>query len=98
MQLPTTWPVPDWLAELPDDVRHRAFVRYMLCMAVAYMGDKASPADLSHALGMSHNQVNLMKHRGTIAGETAVKLEGLLGRQHFPREMFRPDLFTLPAE
>lgn len=98
MQLPTTWPVPAWLADLPDAERQTAFTRYMLCLAVAFMGDKASPGDLSRALGMHANQVNLMKHRGTIAGETAVKLEGLLGRQHFPREMFRPDLFTLPSE
>jgi hypothetical protein len=98
MPLPDQWPVPEWLAELPDDERHKALVRYMLCLAVAYMGDKASPGDLSRALGMHHSQVNLMKHRGTVAGETAVKLEALLGRKLFPRELFRPDLFTLPAE
>lgn len=92
------WPTPDWLADLPDDERHLAFIRYMLCVAVAFSGDKATPATLSRSLGLSDGAVNIMKHRGQVSPEIAVALERLLGRVNFPREMFRPDLFIIPAE
>jgi hypothetical protein len=90
------WPTPQWLRDLPDVEQKAALTRFHLCLATAYACDKASPAELSRLLGMSDSAINQMKNRGTVAAEQAIALERLLGRQLFPRELFRPDLFVLP--
>lgn len=90
------WPLPEWLADLPDVEREAATKRFLLCLATVYLKDKATAADLSAAIGLHPNQVNVMKTRGKVSGEAAVAIESALGRKLFPREIFRPDLFTLP--
>jgi len=90
------WPIPKWMATLPDIEREPALQRFYLCLASVYASEKASAADLSMRLGLKPNAVNVMKTRGRVTGETAVDLENLLGRDIFPRELFRPDLFILP--
>lgn len=89
------WPEPHWLADLPDVERQQAKTRFLLCIAQAYFGDKASIGDFCTALNLPHNHLSVMKSRGSVSGETAVQIERLLGREHFPRELFRPDLFII---
>ena len=97
MKTEPSWPMPSWLADLPDVERERARVRFLLCLASIYLQDKGTPADLSTALGLNPNQVNVMKTRGIVSGEIAVAVEKLLGRDLFPRELFRPDLFLIES-
>lgn len=47
-------------------------------------------SSLSTALGFHPGSLS---SASTITAEVAIKLEQLLGRDVFPRELFRPDLF-----
>lgn len=49
-------------------------------------------------LGLGKNAILQAKTRGRISGKMAVQLESLLGRELFPRELFRPDLFLIEVE
>lgn len=46
---------------------------------------------LGGSSSMLHMQLNTT---GTIAVTTCIKIEELLGRETFPREFFRPDIFV----
>lgn len=98
MNVENQWPMPKWLGEIPDVERQPATTRFLLCLAAIYIKDRGSTADLARELGLNANQINVMKARGQVSGEIAVKIETLLGRETFPRELFRPDLFLISAE
>ena len=50
--------------------------------------------DLSAALGGSRSLLHMaLKSKGGLNAQTCIKLEDLLGRESFPREFFRPDIF-----
>lgn len=91
-------PLPAWLADLPDVEREAAKTRFMLCLAAAYLEDRGSYSKLARALNVPVNTVHSARERGQISPEMAIAVESLLGRALFPRELFRPDLFTLPVE
>lgn len=99
MSVASSLPLPEWAktASTEED-RERTRLCFLVRLAAIYHNERSSLTALSRALGVSENHMHMILKRGTISGEIAVKLETLLGRAHFPRELFRPDLFTIPAE
>lgn len=91
------WPDPAWLSAIPDggDEQLKARVRLYLSLACIYYTDRGTASSLAEAIGMTPNAFALMKSRGEVPPRTAVDIEKELGRKYFPREVFRPDLFSI---
>lgn len=70
----------------------------MLRLAALYHNETGSLGDLAEALGLSNPALHMAIKRGQVSPDMAIGIESLLGRKLFPREMLRPDLFTLPQE
>lgn len=80
-------PVPAWV--VPDQ-RQEFAVR----LAALYFTMGGSLNDLSRGMGRSEGYLHMaLKSNGGITAEACIKLEELLGREQFPREFFRPDIF-----
>ena len=83
---------PAYLADLTEDKQAPARCRFLIRLAALYYSPEGKVSSLSEKLGL---------HPGTLAGsstitpEIAIRLEELLGREHFPRSLFRPDLFLI---
>lgn len=83
---------PAYFNGLTEEAAKVATARFLLRLAALYYSPKGNLADLSQALGY---------HPATLSGaqnitaEMAVSLEDLLGRETFPRTLFRPDLFIV---
>lgn len=92
------WAMPAWHDEMPEAERAAATIRHLLNLAAIYATREGTATALSRALGVGDTAILQAKVRGKISGEMAVKLEALLGRELFPRELFRPDLFVVEAE
>jgi hypothetical protein len=91
------WPEPDRIGAIADDKDHgRARLCYLLDLALVYSGMKSY--DFAMALGNSRHTIYNLKKVGTISPEMAIRLETMLGRKHFPRELFRPDMFVISGE
>lgn len=82
------WPEPAWLSSLPAKERPAARVRYFLNLAAAYHNKQASLTVLSKAIGFHESYLNSFRARGRVPAEGAVRIEQLLGREHFQRELF----------
>jgi hypothetical protein len=91
------WPVPKWVADLPDVEQQAAKTRFYLFLAAVYAEDRGNLSKLARLLDNSVQAVHGAVERGSVSPEMAVAIENLLGRAQFPRELFRPDLFTLPG-
>lgn len=90
------WAEPAWIAELPETDRSPAKVRFYLNLAAAYFSESATLTELSRALDLETSRLNVCRQRGRVSPELAVKLETLLGRDAFPRELFNP-IFAVQA-
>lgn len=91
MTSPDTTLAPDWARD-NDQTR----LCFLIRLAALFHNENASLTQLSEAIGLSKPALHAALKRGQIAPGHAVAIETLLGRQLFPRELFRPDLFTLP--
>lgn len=92
-------PEPEWvLSQQSPELHKRARLQFCLQLAALYHNESGSIGELSKAIGRSETALHMSVKRGNVTGEIAVAIEELLGRQRFPRELFRPDLFTLPQE
>lgn len=90
MSKPILLPVPAWAQ--PDD--HQEFA---LRAAALYHNKLGSIGLLSEAIGLSNAALHMALNYKGITPKHAIAIEKLLGREHFPRELFRPDIF-LTAE
>jgi hypothetical protein len=95
MILKNQWPEPNWLDSVPAEEREAAKVRILLSLAAVYASVEGTASALALLLGVHHNSILQAKKRGKVSGELAVKIEEALGRECFPREAFRPDLFVI---
>lgn len=83
-----TFHIPAWV-----EPGQRA--EFAVRLAALYHSMDGSLATLSEALGGSRSLLHMaLKSKGGINAPTCIKLEELLGREHFPREFFRPDIFV----
>ena len=87
--------MPGWHDSLPEPERAKATVRFLLSVAAVYASEEGTSVALAKALGLGSTAILQARSRGKLSGEMAVKIEELLGREHFPRELFRPDLFVI---
>jgi hypothetical protein len=100
MSVVETVPTPSWVTanETPESVDH-AKLCFLLRLAALYHNEKGSLGQLSVAIGLTDPALSMLMKRGQkIAPDHAVKIERLIGRELFPRELFRPDLFLIPTE
>lgn len=81
-----TMPVPGW-------VRPEEKQEFAVRLAALYFTMGGSLGDLSEAIGASRSMLHMAVKGSGISAQTCVDLEKLLGRDLFPREFFRPDLF-----
>lgn len=88
------WPEPAWIAELPQDKRGPAKVRYYLGLAAAWHSEAGTLTELSRALGRHEAHLNVARKRGKVSPELAVEIESVMGREYFPRELFN-DIFAV---
>lgn len=79
-------PVPVWVA--PD--RRDEFV---LRLAAIYHNPTGSIRLLSKAIGLSGSGLHMALKAKGLNADHCIKLENVLGRELFPREFFRPDIF-----
>ena len=80
---------------MPEEDKAAAKLRWLLSLAAIYASRDGTATALAEALDTGNTAILQAKARGRISGEMAVKLESLLGRDLFPRELFRPDLFIV---
>lgn len=81
------FPVPDWVQ--PEDRQ-----RFAVALAALYHNPTGSIAELSKALGLSHAALGMALRGPGISARNCLALEALLGQERFPRQFFRPDLFS----
>lgn len=82
------FPIPGWVT--PDKR-----TEFALRLAASYFTMGGNLGDLSEALGGSRSLLHMaLKSKGGVNAQTCIKLEELLGRETFPREFFRPDIFV----
>lgn len=86
MSSPALFPVPSWVQ--PEDRQ-----RFAVALAALYHNPTGSISVLSEALGLSRATLNMALKGPGISERNCLALEALLGRDLFPREFFRPDLF-----
>lgn len=82
------FPIPAWVA--PEER-----TEFALRLAASYLKMGGSLGDLSEALGGTRPMLHVaLKSKGGVNANTCIKLEEVLGRELFPREFFRPDIFV----
>ena len=84
--------LPDWAESIPEEEREAAITRFWLRLAALYHSPEGIVTILSKDLGLRPNSLATYTR---INPRLAVNLENLLGREHFPRELFIPDLFLV---
>ncbi len=96
MKTGDNWPFPEWIGRVEEEEQGREQRRFILRLAALYHNPGGSLQELSRALDYSDNALHQagVQNQG-VTPECAVKLEKLLGREHFPRELFRPDIFSV---
>jgi hypothetical protein len=78
--------VPDWVA--PEQ-----YQRFAVRLAALYYCEDGGLGALSTALGYSTTALHMALSGKGLNADHCIKLENLLGRDLFPREFFRPDIF-----
>lgn len=80
---------------IPAWVEPEQRAEFAVRLAALYYKMDGSLGDLSEALGGSRSLLHMaLKSKGGVNAQTCIKLEELLGRETFPREFFRPDIFV----
>lgn len=89
MSKPKMMRVPNWVS--PE--QHQ---RFAVRLAALYFHEDGSLGTLSKGLGASRTMLHMALKQGGLTVKHCIALEELLGRENFPREFFRPDIF-LPS-
>lgn len=86
-------PLPAYIAEITDESeRRKAEAQFQLRLAALYASRGGTLAHLAKSCGQHEKSLTAYTQ---ISPELAIRIEKLLGREHFPREFFRPDLFII---
>lgn len=86
MSKPPMMRVPDWVT--PEQRQ-----MFVCRLAAVYHNDTGSLGKLSLAMGGSSSLLHMALKGNGLTAQHCIKLEDLLGRELFPREFFRPDIF-----
>lgn len=83
---------------VPKWVKPEHHQRFAVRLAALYYSEDGGLAALSKALGYSTSALHMALSGKGLNADHCIKLETLLGRDLFPREFFRPDIFIPSAE
>lgn len=86
---------PRYIETLPEDRKEAARAQFMLRVCALHFSPGGTMKALSAAVGFAPNTLTGVKK---ISAELAVRLEDALGKDRFPRSLFRPDLFSQAAQ
>lgn len=90
--------LPKWIKELPLDRQTDAERCFLLRLAALHYSEQGHLKALSTGIGLADGTLATYLSSGQpITAEISIRLEDALGRDLFPRELFRPDLFKLPS-
>lgn len=98
MQKPTKIVIPPRLDTLSEPKRSSEIIHYLIRLAALHHNRDGNLRMLGRACGFSHNTLFMAASRGHMSPAMAIKLEEVLGREYFPREVFRPDIFVVSGE
>lgn len=85
--------LPAWLHNLPEEEQSPARARFLMRLAALYHSEGGKMNTLSIACEKHPSTLSILTN---ISPELAIGLEEVLGREMFPRELFRPDIFNTP--
>jgi len=89
------WPEPEWLAHIADeDEKKKALIRFRLRLAALYCSREGGLDALATAAGYKPGSIKVHQDRPLPGHRLAIALETTLGREHFPRELFAPDIYV----
>jgi hypothetical protein len=95
MSVPHEWPVPSWLESLPEEERSKALSMFYVRLAALYASEDGQLKVLSQRIGWSESAVSKAVFARQVSPKMAVEIEKTLGRNLFPRELLRPDIFQI---
>ena len=81
------------MMRVPEWVTPEQYQRFVVRLAALYYSKKGEISALSIGLGYSHSALHMALNGNGLNVDHCIKLEKLLGREWFPREFFRPDIF-----
>ncbi len=88
--------MPAWLEAVEDDRQHAEKTRFLLKIAALYVDPEGRLSELSRKCGLAENTLaTVSKRQDRISPEIAILVENAVGRDILPRELLRPDLFTV---
>ena len=79
-------PVPSWV----EPAQRQEFA---IRLAAVYHNPTGSIGTLSEDIGLSRTALHMALSYKGLNADHCIKLEEKLGREFFPREFFRPDIF-----
>lgn len=92
---PFRWPEPQWLGEITDeDERKRARIHFHLRLAALYCSQEGGLNSLAMSAGYQPGSIKAHRDRALPGHRLAKAIESAVGREHFPRELFAPDIFA----
>lgn len=66
---------------------------FVVRLAALYHNRTGSLGALSEAMGGSRSMLHMALKANGLNAQHCIRLEEVLGRENFPREFFRPDIF-----
>lgn len=81
--------------QLPPWCEDKDRLDFLFRLAALYHNRQGSLRALAEAIGRSNSFFTVTAASGKISGDDAVAIEKAVGRDLFPRELLRPDLFTI---
>jgi hypothetical protein len=88
--------MPAWLERLDPELQAAERTRFLLRIAALYVSPEGSVAELSRQCGLAEGTLaSVSKRQDLLSPEMVISVEKAVGRDIMPRELFRPDLFTV---
>lgn len=88
--------MPTWLETVEIDRQPAETTRFLLKLAALYVDPEGRLSELSRACGLAENTLaTISKRQDRVSPEIAILVEKAVGRDVMPRELLRPDLFTV---
>lgn len=70
--------------------------RYLIRLAALYHNSAGSISELSDACGLSRSGLSSLLHARSLPPKVAIRIEEVVGREFIQRDLFRPDIFSVP--
>jgi hypothetical protein len=88
-------PLPGYISETTEEIaRRKAETQFRLRLAALFLSKNGTLMQLAKTCGLHEKSLSALTD---ISPELAIKIEKALGRDLFPREYFRPDLFVVES-